>query len=168
MCACIHTVYRHSPPYCTSMLLPPTGQLLLNSAALSRLVHTCTYTGYSEFESCIITVYQDPALWACLAGMATSARDLNTAEIAYAAIDEVCSYTCTCIRNHVHYVGCVRYTYMYVCYVVRYILTTHNNITNVVHRTQMERLSDSYLCRSILATTCIWKYREEVGSHTVL
>ena len=33
--------------------------------------------------------HQDSALWACLAGMATSARDLNTAEIAYAAIDKV-------------------------------------------------------------------------------
>lgn len=31
---------------------------------------------------------KDDALWACLAAMATAARDLNTAEIAYAAIDE--------------------------------------------------------------------------------
>lgn len=33
---------------------------------------------------------QDPVLWACLATMAAYAKDLNTAETAYAAIDEVC------------------------------------------------------------------------------
>ena len=32
---------------------------------------------------------QDPALWACLAGMAATAQDLNTVEVAYAAINEV-------------------------------------------------------------------------------
>jgi len=32
---------------------------------------------------------RDQALWACLAAMAINARDLNTAEIAYAAIEEV-------------------------------------------------------------------------------
>ena len=34
---------------------------------------------------------QDSALWACLAGMAASARELNTAQAAYAAINEVLS-----------------------------------------------------------------------------
>lgn len=32
---------------------------------------------------------QSPSLWACLAGMAMANRELNTAEIAYAAIGEV-------------------------------------------------------------------------------
>ena len=32
---------------------------------------------------------QDTVLWACLATMAAYAKDLNTAETAYAAIDEV-------------------------------------------------------------------------------
>ena len=32
-------------------------------------------------------------LWACLATMAAYAKDLNTAETAYAAIDEVCYNT---------------------------------------------------------------------------
>ena len=43
-------------------------------------------------KSCAMDVgiLQDPALWACLAGMATDARDLNTAEVAYAAVNEVC------------------------------------------------------------------------------
>ena len=35
---------------------------------------------------------QDPVLWACLATMAAYAKDLNTAETAYAAIDEVCIF----------------------------------------------------------------------------
>ena len=35
---------------------------------------------------------QDTVLWACLATMAAYAKDLNTAETAYAAIDEVCSF----------------------------------------------------------------------------
>ena len=35
---------------------------------------------------------QEPAIWACLAGMAACARELNTAEVAYAAINEVCVY----------------------------------------------------------------------------
>ena len=36
---------------------------------------------------------KDPALWAMLAGMAAESKDLHTAEVAYAAIDEV--NTCT-------------------------------------------------------------------------
>ena len=32
---------------------------------------------------------QENHLWACLAGMAAYAKDLATAEVAYAAIDEV-------------------------------------------------------------------------------
>lgn len=31
---------------------------------------------------------QEDTVWACLAGFATSAKELETAEIAYAAIDE--------------------------------------------------------------------------------
>jgi len=38
---------------------------------------------------------QDEALWACLAGMACASRDLATAEIAYAAINEV--FVCVCV-----------------------------------------------------------------------
>ena len=34
-------------------------------------------------------VTQDDGLWSCLAAMATYAKDLNTAEVAYAAIKEV-------------------------------------------------------------------------------
>ena len=32
---------------------------------------------------------KEPSMWACLAGLAASAKDLGTAEIAYAAIEEV-------------------------------------------------------------------------------
>ena len=32
-------------------------------------------------------------MWACLVGMAATAQDLNTVEVAYAAINEVCVYT---------------------------------------------------------------------------
>ena len=53
-------------------------------------VHTSDKSNDSKCTCCHVLCHsQDPALWACLAGMATSARDLNTAEIAYAAIDEV-------------------------------------------------------------------------------
>lgn len=40
---------------------------------------------------CILFLFQDTVLWACLATMAAYAKDLNTAETAYAAIDEVCN-----------------------------------------------------------------------------
>lgn len=32
---------------------------------------------------------KDPSLWACLAAMSAYAKDLMTAEVAYAALDEV-------------------------------------------------------------------------------
>lgn len=32
---------------------------------------------------------QDPSVWACLASMAMASKELNTAEVAFAAIDEV-------------------------------------------------------------------------------
>ena len=48
-----------------------------------------TYCGIFVFFFCL----QDPVLWACLATMAAYAKDLNTAETAYAAIDEVCIIT---------------------------------------------------------------------------
>ena len=37
----------------------------------------------------LLLFFQDKALWACLAGFAASSKELSTAEIAYAAIDEV-------------------------------------------------------------------------------
>ena len=39
----------------------------------------------------VFVFLQDTVLWACLATMAAYAKDLNTAETAYAAIDEVCT-----------------------------------------------------------------------------
>lgn len=39
----------------------------------------------------MLFIFQDTVLWACLATMAAYAKDLNTAETAYAAIDEVCT-----------------------------------------------------------------------------
>lgn len=44
-------------------------------------------------------VFQDPALWACLAGMAATAQDLNTVEVAYAAINEVCQQSSIYLIN---------------------------------------------------------------------
>ena len=35
------------------------------------------------------SVLQDPTIWAALAAMAMGAKELNTAEVAFAAIDEV-------------------------------------------------------------------------------
>ena len=41
---------------------------------------------------------KDPSLWSCLAAMSAYAKDLSTAEVAYAAIDEV--------RNDFHAICC--------------------------------------------------------------
>lgn len=46
---------------------------------------------WREKGKCMCTFFQDNVLWACLATMAAYAKDLNTAETAYAAIDEVCT-----------------------------------------------------------------------------
>ena len=46
---------------------------------------------------------QDESLWACLAGMAAYAKDLSTAEVAYAAIDEVRTWSALqqdCFSKH--------------------------------------------------------------------
>lgn len=40
-------------------------------------------------------IFQDESLWACLAAMAAYHKQLATAEVAYAAIDEVCIQTNT-------------------------------------------------------------------------
>ncbi len=41
------------------------------------------------FDLDLILCVQEDSLWACLAAMAAYAKELSTAEIAYAAIDEV-------------------------------------------------------------------------------
>lgn len=38
-------------------------------------------------------IKQDPALWACLAGLATGAKELTTAITAYSAINEASHMT---------------------------------------------------------------------------
>lgn len=40
----------------------------------------------NSFDAC---TPQDPSMWACLAAMAMAAKELSTAEVAFAAIDEV-------------------------------------------------------------------------------
>jgi hypothetical protein len=37
----------------------------------------------------LVTLLQDDSLWACLAAMSVHYKDLNTAEVAFAAINEV-------------------------------------------------------------------------------
>ena len=44
---------------------------------------------WMDSQNHVIAIFQDTVLWACLATMAAYAKDLNTAETAYAAIDEV-------------------------------------------------------------------------------
>ena len=65
---------------------------------------------------------QDDSLWACLAGMAAAHKELSTAEIAYAAIDEVnidgilrCNivirqYYYVAILSYVNIITCIRYS----------------------------------------------------------
>ena len=52
-------------------------------------VRTSTLLYYLAYSIKIHSILKDGTVWACLAAMATVARDLNTAEIAYAAIHEV-------------------------------------------------------------------------------
>ena len=46
-----------------------------------------THTHVSKYTSLILP--QSPELWACLAGMSAASRELSTATIAYASINEV-------------------------------------------------------------------------------
>ena len=58
----------------TQTVFPPSKTCYLNNPGLITKI-----TFY----------FQEENLWACLAAMATYAKDLNTAEVAYAAIKEV-------------------------------------------------------------------------------
>lgn len=53
------------------------------------ILHQNTAAGKWDAAVKLCRFVKEPALWGCLAGMAASARDLNTAEVAYAAINEV-------------------------------------------------------------------------------
>ena len=64
---------------------------------------------------------KDSALWAVLAGMAAESKDLNTAEIAYAAISEVrlcvclCVCVCVCVLFLCVFVHTCMHMYLCVC-----------------------------------------------------
>ncbi len=45
-----------------------------------------------DLEHCFVFMLQEDSLWACLAAMAAYSKELATAEVAYAAIDEVRTY----------------------------------------------------------------------------
>ena len=55
------------------------------------MLHSVRTGGQGSLEASVrlCRFVKDPALWAVLAGIAAEARDLTTAETAYAAIDEV-------------------------------------------------------------------------------
>ena len=55
-------------------------KLILTQLDNSSLLHLWLYMFFSP---------QDQALWACLAAMGSYAKELNTVEVAYAAIDAV-------------------------------------------------------------------------------
>ncbi len=73
-----HTIYtvHPGPPLCSISPLP-------------ALLHETTSAGKWEAATKLCRFVKDPALWACLAAMATDARELGTAQTAYAAINEV-------------------------------------------------------------------------------
>ena len=55
----------------------------------------------SSIERHSVRFVKDPVLWACLAGLAVHSKQLDTAEVAYAAIQEAdkvpkCNDTVTC------------------------------------------------------------------------
>ncbi|XP_064394634.1 intraflagellar transport protein 80 homolog [Halichondria panicea] len=66
------------------------GALIRTSLSpLPGLLHQHTSARRWEAATKLCRFVKDPALWACLAAMATDARDLGTAQTAYAAINEV-------------------------------------------------------------------------------
>ena len=68
----------------------PVAILSINSVCSSICV--CLSCSSKQIVTVVcVVVFQDTVLWACLATMAAYAKDLNTAETAYAAIDEVCT-----------------------------------------------------------------------------
>ena len=55
---------------------------------------TCVTHDKSQFLCCccnVSLILQEEVLWSCLAAMAAYAKELNTAEVAYAAIKEACT-----------------------------------------------------------------------------
>lgn len=74
-----HCTLRRSDGALITTSISPFPAILHQHAAASKW----------EAATRLCRFVKDPALWACLAAMAASARDLNTAETAYAAINEV-------------------------------------------------------------------------------
>ena len=84
----------------TTASLPPSGSI----SPFPAMLHGVRAGGQRSLEPSVrlCRFVKDPALWAVLAGMAAEARDLSTAETAYAAIDEVhfpvlCYAVCLCV-----------------------------------------------------------------------
>ncbi|CAG0918271.1 unnamed protein product, partial [Notodromas monacha] len=71
-------VVRRSDGALIHSLVPPYALVL----------HEYSLTGKWEAAVRLCRFVKDETLWACLAAMATNAKDLTTAEVAYAAIDE--------------------------------------------------------------------------------
>ena len=71
-------LYTHTHTHILSFSVSPFPAILHQHAASSKW----------EAATRLCRFVKDPALWACLAGMAAAARDLNTVEVAYAAINE--------------------------------------------------------------------------------
>ena len=65
-----------------------THTLSSSVSPFPAILHQHAATSKWEAATRLCRFVKDPALWACLAGMAAAARDLNTVEVAYAAINE--------------------------------------------------------------------------------
>ena len=64
------------------------------------ILHGYAASHHWEDATKLCRFVKDPVLWACLAGMAVHAKHLDTAEVAYAAIQEA---------DKVHYIQVSRY-----------------------------------------------------------
>ena len=60
----------------------------LSISPYPALLYDCSENGQWEKAIRLCRFVKDPTLWACLAAMSLHNRELNTAEIALAAIDE--------------------------------------------------------------------------------
>lgn len=65
------------------------SQVSVSVSPFASVLHGYVSSSHWEDALRLCRFVKDEALWGCLAAMSTAARDLNTAEVAYAALEEV-------------------------------------------------------------------------------
>ena len=65
----------------------PLSPIITTAITIKKIVSPSPYK-YTIKKSVLCRFVKDPVLWACLAGLAVHSKHLDTAEVAYAAIQE--------------------------------------------------------------------------------